>query len=627
MTRSKARSKAKSSALLKKASIGLLFVFLLSKRGADAVSFVRQRYVPPFRVVDPTSITSSNELWGIRGGGDFATTVKKVVDEKLYTAVGFQIVGDISSLSSGTSDGSHSTWLEQSGANFFLLKQDDLLQPTVDDNDGNQKVWKGDEAALESLAICCDVMVIVLVVDNQDNTSFLIDPRFVQALERGLRHRANNGMISSVLILLVSTTSNKDTKLTEAKDRLVLQDLAHLSPKMVTNLEILSLDDPVESSLGLGQTWREVLRDTSFATEKTTSHLVESEAFTRLLHDVYQSKGGKQSSFLVPLEQDELTITPIDTDVITDTGKTSEMEAFMEQEDTTKAVMDASISRVKEETVQYSQEEELQALLVQARGQIRALESKHEQLWLGFSSLEDELKDDEFGLDADRILDQFQSSLQEGQDDKELQQQGQRLLWQQILPPLKQLYNQHLQFLREHYGKQYETSLEETSSKISATDGENADAYQAQWQEAAASVTSSFRQAAQAAIPLQCREGGALRDADFDYVPTLEGLLQDMMQATEDQEELLGIASDVNDNGSDLEANDDGDNDVDPGGRRRFFRRRGERRRKRPAKWYEKVAAKALVLAVNYFQGWLAYQGMKRAAAERDLHLPKFPLF
>ena len=30
--------------------------------------------------------------------------------------------------------------------------------------------------------------------------------------------------------------------------------------------------------------------------------------------------------------------------------------------------------------------------------------------------------------------------------------QGQQNLWQHVLPPLKQLYNQHLQFLREHYG-------------------------------------------------------------------------------------------------------------------------------------------------------------------------------
>ena len=50
-------------------------------------------------------------------------------------------------------------------------------------------------------------------------------------------------------------------------------------------------------------------------------------------------------------------------------------------------------------------------------------------------------------------------------------------------------------------------------------------------------------------------------------------------------------------------------------------------RGKRPAKWYEKVAAKAFVFAFNYFQGWLAYQGIKRAAAQRDAHLPKFPLF
>jgi hypothetical protein len=46
-----------------------------------------------------------------------------------------------------------------------------------------------------------------------------------------------------------------------------------------------------------------------------------------------------------------------------------------------------------------------------------------------------------------------------------------------------------------------------------------------------------------------------------------------------------------------------------------------------PAKWYEKLAARALVLGVNYLQGWLAWQGIRRAAAERDKDMPKFPLF
>ena len=43
--------------------------------------------------------------------------------------------------------------------------------------------------------------------------------------------------------------------------------------------------------------------------------------------------------------------------------------------------------------------------------------------------------------------------------------------------------------------------------------------------------------------------------------------------------------------------------------------------------WYKKLVARALMLGVNYGQGWLALQGIKRAARERDENLPKFPLF
>eukprot|EP00957_Ditylum_brightwellii_P107245 8183357-Ditylum_brightwellii.AAC.1 len=52
--------------------------------------------------------------------------------------------------------------------------------------------------------------------------------------------------------------------------------------------------------------------------------------------------------------------------------------------------------------------------------------------------------------------------------------------------------------------------------------------------------------------------------------------------------------------------------------KKRLFRLFRMKKRKGPVKWYEKLAARALVLGVNYLQGWLALQGIRRAAAERD---------
>jgi hypothetical protein len=100
------------------------------------------------------------------------------------------------------------------------------------------------------------------------------------------------------------------------------------------------------------------------------------------------------------------------------------------------------------------------------------------------------------------------------------------------------------------------------------------------------------------------REGGIFRNMDLEYVGSMQGLVSDMMEATESRQTL-----------EDALAEDDSE-EIEGGSKP-----------KRPAKWYEKLAARALVLSVNYLQGWLAWQGIKRAAIERDQNMPKFPLF
>ena len=46
-----------------------------------------------------------------------------------------------------------------------------------------------------------------------------------------------------------------------------------------------------------------------------------------------------------------------------------------------------------------------------------------------------------------------------------------------------------------------------------------------------------------------------------------------------------------------------------------------------PAKWYERAALKLLVIGVNYVQGWIVLQALRREARKRDQDMPKFPLF
>jgi len=52
-----------------------------------------------------------------------------------------------------------------------------------------------------------------------------------------------------------------------------------------------------------------------------------------------------------------------------------------------------------------------------------------------------------------------------------------------------------------------------------------------------------------------------------------------------------------------------------------------EPQKKKPKKWYNKLANKAIAIGINYIQSALALQALRRAAAERDRNMPKFPLF
>jgi len=97
----------------------------------------------------------------------------------------------------------------------------------------------------------------------------------------------------------------------------------------------------------------------------------------------------------------------------------------------------------------------------------------------------------------------------------------------------------------------------------------------------------------------------------------MHGLIQDMMQITSNFEGVeadwaaaAGFSSD--------EENEDNDRSGDES---------LAVKPKRPLKWYQKLAARMVVLGVNYLQGVLALQGLRKAAADRDRNMPKFPLF
>jgi hypothetical protein len=620
-----------------------------------------------------TRTTSSFAFLSPRGGGmdnDTTTTSSSVEttsstkkEAGFYTAVGVQIVG----LDNDTivkDERIMMTSLFQMDSNVILLQHDDdantthsILTPSSllhddTDNDNNNSiaaVWNGNNAAaLQSLTTCCDVMVLVVVVDpppsstdnqsnnnNQNNTNNLLPKDVVQALAKGWYHREYIGKTSSLLIMLVSrtrrrnhpthhhaNTTSSDTTLAVCKDTLLTRDLDFLvttttttTRPIVHKLHLVSLDDLEENNQGLMDAWKDILQHVASHAENTTSATIPVTSFHPWLQKTYNKtlEHDESTTDIANILPQQFSSAMDDAESTTDDSAQQYSQQQQQSTNHHDVVKDSALSDNGNDN------DTLMTILTLAKAQIRDLELQQEELWLPATS--DPYDHDSpiispteaslaFGIKVDRIIDDYQEAVANQQfvDDQSgtTTKMAQRGLWLYILPPLEKLYNQHLQYLREYCGKDYEAALERSTQDTSLDQAE----YQKIWTDAAAQVTSLFREAAQTAIPTACRAGGALRDADFAYVFALEGLLSDMMQATETQQELLGMEPD------DYDDDEDGsDRGMD------------KRKQKQPAKWYHKVAAKVFVFLVNYAQGWLAYQGIKRAAAERDAHLPKFPLF
>lgn len=183
---------------------------------------------------------------------------------------------------------------------------------------------------------------------------------------------------------------------------------------------------------------------------------------------------------------------------------------------------------------------------------------------------------------------------------------------------VRRLFENQINSLREYYGRKYETVIEKLQdAMISDTydlDKEQMTQRRMKFDkllvEEAKRSTEGFRAAAENAIPAIVKNGD-LKNLGMGYVydTALDGLIRDMMKATSDSQSL-------EDEWESLKTDDNDESDGVA-----MKKPRG------PLKWYEKLAARALVFGVNYLQGWLAYQGIKKAAAERDRMMPKFPLF
>ena len=246
-------------------------------------------------------------------------------------------------------------------------------------------------------------------------------------------------------------------------------------------------------------------------------------------------------------------------------------------------------------------------------GQVRSifdrLQDKVEQYAFDYSSTNGKsMPILEFRSDAEKII---KTALQRAENETD------SILIQQTIagsnnnesvdtPNIYTLFQQHIQNLREYYGCGYESILDDYLEKeIDSDNEEDVDPKKrdAIWTAAASRATEGFRTAANHAIPNVIRS--KLQSKYQSYVTSeMEGLIRDLIQATQMREPLT--VQEEDDDGDDLEEE--------------------TYTRNRPT-WYKKLFARVLALGVNYLQGWLAYQGLKKAANERDELIPKFPAF
>lgn len=242
------------------------------------------------------------------------------------------------------------------------------------------------------------------------------------------------------------------------------------------------------------------------------------------------------------------------------------------------------------------------------------LEAKMQELVLESSSNPMPLL--EFGTLVQDIL---QDAVTQLKEKSEMADAFRRGLLKGINAEVQRLYNDQLQALRNYYGQRYESILDEELNG----DVDNGEMIERKRAIGAEHMTQAFLSAALNAVPVMYRNdpkgsnngSKVTSQPSFDHVDALRGLIQDMMESTERRKDEQNIATML----MAEEEDEEGANSSSTSAR--------ELRLPKLPKWLERLAARAVVFGVNYIQGWLAWQGIKRAALERDRNQPKFPLF
>jgi hypothetical protein len=273
-----------------------------------------------------------------------------------------------------------------------------------------------------------------------------------------------------------------------------------------------------------------------------------------------------------------------------------------------------------------------QKLLVETNSMLQRLEQKQVALATnGMPVLE-------FGRDLEDILQHAMNIILS--DGQRTQRTVLTSMHQYILSErVQELFAQQMTLLREYYGTQYQRFVEDVVQTLgSENTNDKMNPHELMAKEAKR-ITDKFCVAAKHSIPKICQPGGilyvdsAVTNSDpvgnklyLTYLDAMAGFIEDLQHITsqflEDEE------SSAEDTDIDIEEEDifltNESNKI-----KKWYRKLSSNLKQysKKKKWFKKVANKVIAIGINYIQSVLALQALRRAAAERDRNMPKFPLF
>jgi hypothetical protein len=175
------------------------------------------------------------------------------------------------------------------------------------------------------------------------------------------------------------------------------------------------------------------------------------------------------------------------------------------------------------------------------------------------------------------------------------QQQDDPVVVADLQSRLESMHQSHTQSLRDYFGRLYEIMVDKNHHR--ATTSPRA------MRKLQDNIIRSFRRAAQESIPSNIPDS-----FDLTYESALAGLTQDMKDSTDLRQDLTAET---------LAEEEEQEETTTTMMRHRW----------NPPQWLKSLTARAIMIAVNYAQGWLALQSIRHAALERERDMPKIPLF